>query len=195
MPHPISRLVLSVVFTIAAANAYAQAYRYEDSEGKVRFTDNPAHVPEEFRERLTTRDMPAIEPRTGGNPETASGFLDQIFDQIEAEQAANGTPLSRAQSEAIRGWFTTWLWPLLLTGLVSGVVALGLIVHGLATGHYGWAVANFFIGLTAPIYVCLHVGQNRPVVRFAVLTLLLAPLVVGCFAGADMVSTVRALPR
>ena len=83
--------------------------------------------------------------------------------------------------------------PWLLGTALSLLVSIGLVIHGFATGHPGWALANFFLWVTQPFYVMLHVGENNVGVRVVVLLLVLAPLAIVTFAARSLFGVIQAL--
>src|SRR5215813_4637316 len=58
----LSRSVLLVALAVAcgwlAAEARAQAYKYKDAQGHVHFTENIYDIPERYRSKVETREMP-----------------------------------------------------------------------------------------------------------------------------------------
>jgi hypothetical protein len=80
----------------------AQFYKYIDKDGVVRFTDDPARVPEDLRERATeyigssppsqapdaSGPLPAGDTPGGEKPESASSENDSKKDELTARRAA-----------------------------------------------------------------------------------------------------------
>ena len=61
------------------------------------------------------------------------------------------------------------------------------MIHAFNQGHVGWGLANFFLGVTTPVYLFVHVEQSLAV-RFGLLALMFSPLVVAGMAVAQLAS-------
>jgi len=183
----------SLVFALGwlASAASAQAYKYKDERGHVHFTENLYDVPAKFRSQVETRDMPVHVPPPGSAEEAsappAEGSVAASFQQ--GLQDNMGQSLDSKQQEALNAWLKRWTIPALLTVLVNFAISLGLVIHAFKSGHIGWGLANFFLGVTTPVYLMVHVEQSV-MTRLSLLLLLFSPLIV---AGIAVMQLVKAL--
>jgi hypothetical protein len=171
-------VALAVGLSLVASKAHAQAYKYKDENGHVHFTENYYEVPEKYRKKIETREMPAVVDKNapGGTPAAASevAFEDHV-------RSVSGKDLTVQQQDKLAKWWKTWG----MTWMIAGGIAfalqlaihLGLVVHALTNSHVGWGLANLFVGVTTPIYLMVHVEQSMPV-RLGMLALYFAPGVV-----------------
>ncbi len=187
-----------------ASDAGAQAYTWEDERGRRHFTDNPAAVPARYRGQIEERDMsPILRPGGSAAPSGESAgepsqftldFLDALFGQLDEQRRAKQLPaLTRAQKQPLEGWATTWLVPLIASSVLSFLLGMGLVIHGFATGHIGWALANFFLYVTQPFYVMIHVFEESVAARVVLLFLVLVPIGVSVLASRGLVDVIRVL--
>ena len=65
------------------------------------------------------------------------------------------------------------------------LIGLGMVVHAFVQGKIGWGLANFFIGVSSPFYLMMHV-EGSAVMRFGLLALYLSPFVVMCMAVGEI---------
>jgi len=170
-----------------ASDARAQAYKYKDERGHVHFTENLYDIPARYRSQVETRDMPVHVP-AAGSPEAASappaeGSVAASFQQhLQDETGQSFTP---KQQEALNGWMKRWIWPIGVTVVLNMVISLGLVIHAFTQGHVGWGLANFFLGVTAPVYLMMHVEQSA-LTRVGLLALYLSPIVVVIVAAMQL---------
>lgn len=186
-----------------ASDAGAQAYTWEDDRGRRHFTDNPGAVPARYRSQIEERDMPVLPTARGsaapasdrGEPsEFTREFLDEIFAQLDEQRRGAQQPaLTRQQKQRMEGWATTWLVPLIVSSVLSFVLGIGIVIHGFATGHIGWALANLFLYVTQPFYVMLHVFEENVGPRIILLVLVLVPIGVSILATRGLIDIVRLL--
>jgi chromosome segregation ATPase len=90
------RLLFFCIICIAIMfvnTGFAQIYRYVDQEGSVRFTDNPASVPEESQEGVKTMaEIKASLNQPLATSETSRDEMNvhrQVVDPVESYKAAN----------------------------------------------------------------------------------------------------------
>jgi hypothetical protein len=183
MKARISRIALVVALAVGlgvlASKAHAQAYKYKDENGHVHFTENYYEVPEKFRKKIETRDMPTVVDPNSPNAGPADAATEvALQDHV---RSVSGKDLTIKQQDALSKWWKTWGMTWLIVGGITValqlVIHLGLIVHALTNGHVGWGVANFVLGVTTPIYLMAHVEQSMAT-RLGLLVLYFAPGVV-----------------
>jgi len=188
-------LSVAVVAGWIASAAFAQggpAYKYKDDRGRVHFTDNIYDIPAKYRAQVETRDMPVHEPEPG-SPEAAQapppeGSIEASFQQ-GLQQGMGTSSLTPKQQEALNAWMKRWMVPFFATVALNILIALGLVVHAFMQGHVGWGLANFFLGVSAPIYLMIKVEQSL-VTRLGLLLLYFSPALV---AGAAVFQLAGAL--
>lgn len=178
-----------VATNLVATKARAQAYMYKDDNGHAHYTENYYEVPEKYRKRLETRDMPTlVDPNAPAA--SAPGASEVAFQ--DGVRNVSGRDLTVKQQDALAKWWKTWglTWMIVggITVLAQLAIHLGLIVHALTTNHIGWGIANFLLGVTTPIYLMAHVEQSVTT-RLGLLVLYFAP---GIVAGI-VVSQVMAV--
>ncbi len=182
-------LSLALGLFCLAANASAQAYKYEDDRGRIHFTENLHDIPAKYRGQIETRDMPVHVPEPGSAEEAsappAEGSVAASFQQALAQES--GQSLSGEQQAALNAWMKRWVVPAAISILLNIAVALGLVIHAFNQGHIGWGLANFFLGFTTPVYLFVHVEQNLSV-RLGLFALMVSPLIVGGMAVAQLAS-------
>ncbi len=188
-------LSVAIVAGWVAGAAFAQggqAYKYKDDRGRVHFTDNIYEIPPKYRAKAETRDMPVHVPEPGSReaaqappPEgsVAASFQDGL------QQSMGTDSLTPQQQEALNAWMKRWVVPFIVTCALNFLIALGLVVHAFTQGHVGWGLANFFLGVTAPVYLMIHVEQSMAA-RLGLLLLYLSP---GVVAGVAVVQLAGAL--
>jgi hypothetical protein len=158
----------------------------------VHFTDNLYDIPERYRAQVETREMPAVKPQPGSSEERQApppeGSMAASFQQ--GLQEGMGTDsLTPQQQEALNAWMARWAIPFFGTLALNVLVWLGLIVHAFTQGHVGWGLGNFFLGVTTPVYLMMHVEQSMAS-RLGLLALYLSPFFV---MGAAIVSLAGAM--
>jgi hypothetical protein len=177
-PRNLLLLALFSLALVGASEVRAQAYKYVDESGRVHFTDSLAAVPAQYRSQIELRDLP-VRPGSGsatasseGEPE--GGFLATFWQSFDAGIA--GHPPE--QQEALRAWARSYLLPILVTGILSGLIGIAMTIHALTQARFLWAFGNFFIGLPVGIYVLAKL-ENQPVlVRLFLFGVWLAPVVI-----------------
>jgi uncharacterized protein DUF4124 len=183
-----SLLVLALFCALAfvAAEGRAQAYKYKDANGHVHFTENIYEIPEKYRSQVETRDMPAhVDP----NEAAKQGSNDAVVETSVEDTLRHGLgrDLTIKQQDMLHAWFEKWKWIALASLVVNTLIALAMVVHAFVSGHIGWGLANFFIGVSSPVYLMLHLEQPIAV-RGGLLLLYLAPFVVLGMAMSELVS-------
>ena len=176
-------LSVALVAGWIAGAAFAQggqAYKYKDDRGRVHFTDNLYDIPAKYRAQVETREMPAHVPEPGSAEAAQAappeGSVAASFQQ-GLEKGMGTDSLSPKQQEALNSWMKRWTIPFLATLAVNVLITFGLIIHAFTQGHVGWGLANFFIGVTTPVYLMMHVEQGA-VARLGMLVLYLSPFLV-----------------
>jgi hypothetical protein len=59
------------------------------------------------------------------------------------------------------------------------------VIHAFSQGAVGWGLANFFLGVTTPIYLMAKVEQGLAT-RLGLLFLMLSPVIVGIAAAVQL---------
>jgi hypothetical protein len=131
-PKTFRTLLLAALFVSLAGGASAQMYKYTDERGHVHFTDNPSLVPDSYRAQLEE--------------------LDLHHDNISRD---SGSRLSGA----VPGRLDRLIILFIAAGLVSFVITLGSVFHAFANHRILWGLANFFIGVSVPVYLLIHVER------------------------------------
>ncbi|HKC51868.1 MAG TPA: DUF4124 domain-containing protein [Myxococcota bacterium] len=168
-------VALALGFCLVANKAHAQAYKYKDEAGHVHFTENYYEVPEKYRKKLETREMPVVVDKNSPNAHPA-GASEVAFE--DGVRSVSGKDLTIKQQESLAAWWKAWGTTWIIVGGISLVLQLaihfGLIVHALTNSHVGWGIANFLVGVTTPIYLMVHLEQSM-VTRVGLLLLYFAP--------------------
>jgi uncharacterized protein DUF4124 len=177
---------------LLARPAQAQAYKYKDSNGHVHFTEDYDSVPERYRNQVETREMPVqvdpsaaakAEPPVPGGGAAAASFEDGV-------RQGMGGNLTIKQQDALHAWMKKWVWPWIAAMVVNVIIALSMVIHAFVQGKIGWGLANFFVGVTSPFYMMMHLEQSIAV-RLGLLFLYLAPMIVAGIAGAELASALH----
>jgi hypothetical protein len=183
---------LSMVLSLAwlASSARAQAYKYKDDRGHVHFTENLHEIPAKYRSQIEMRDMPVHVPEPGSAEAAAAppeqGSVAASFQQrIQDER---GQSLTTKQQAALNAWLSRWTIPAVITLLLNLAISLGLVIHAFKQGHIGWGLANFFLGVSTPVYLMVHVEQSL-MTRLCLLALMLSPLIVAGVAVAQLATS------
>jgi uncharacterized protein DUF4124 len=168
----------------AAQQALAQAYKYKDSNGHVHFTEDYYQIPERYRSQVETREMPVhVDPNA---PKADAGPQNAAAASFEAGMKQNmGGNLTTKQEEALHAWVGRWLWPFVAAMVVNFIIALSMVIHAFVQGRIGWGLANFFIGVSSPFYLMMHLEQSLGA-RLGLLLLYLSPMIVAAMAGSDL---------
>jgi len=170
-----------------ASNAAAQAYKYKDDRGHIHFTENLYEIPVKYRSQVETREMPVHVPEPGSAEEAAAppeeGSVAASFqERIQEQRGQSFTPKQQAEMKA---WMKRWTIPAVITVLLNFAISLGLVIHAFREGHTGWGLANFFLGVTTPIYLFVHVEQSTAT-KLGLLALMFSPAVVAGMAIAQL---------
>lgn len=173
---------LAGLVALFAADARAQAYKYKDAQGHIHFTENIYEVPERYRAQVETREMPTIvDPNAPAVP--AEGTVEASFE--DGLRQGLGRDLTIKQTDAVRAWTGKWKIPFIAALVVNLLIGLGMVVHAFVQGKIGWGLANFFIGVSSPFYLMMHV-EGSAVMRFGLLALYLSPIVVTFMAMNEL---------
>jgi hypothetical protein len=124
--------------------------------------------------------MPVHVPKPGSKEELQApppeGSVAASFQQ--GLQEGMGTDsLTPQQQETLNTWMKRWAIPFFGTIALNVLISLGLIVHAFTQGHVGWGLANFFLGVTTPVYLMMHVEKSMGL-RLGLLALYLSPFFV-----------------
>ena len=181
------RSVLLVVLACAcgwlAAEARAQAYKYKDAQGHIHFTENIYDIPERYRSQVETREMPTHADPNAAQAEAEKGTLSASFE--DGLRKGIGHDLTVKQDELVHDWAKRWAIPFIVTCALNVLIGLGMVIHAFVSGKIGWGLANFFIGISSPFYLLMHV-EGSAVMRFGLLGLYLSPFVVLFMAMGEL---------
>jgi hypothetical protein len=178
-----------VVCALASREVRAQAYKYKDQNGHVHFTEDYYQIPERFRSQVETRAMPThVDPNAPAAARAEPGTAEASFEQ--GVRQGMGGNLTVKQEDALHAWIDRWKWPFIAGLVANWIIALSMVIHAFVQGRVGWGLANFFIGITSPFYLMIHLEQSA-LVRLGLLALYLAPMVIGGMAGADLASSLH----
>jgi len=184
---------LSLVLFLAclAGGAWAQAYKYKDDLGNIHFTDSLHAIPARYRSQIQARDMPLHVPEPGSAaaaaaPPEPGSVAASIQQRIQRER---GQALTRKQQTVLNAWLARWTIPAVITLLLNLAISLGLVIHAFKNGHVGWGLANFFIGVSNPVYLMVHVEQSFST-RLILLALILSPMILAGVAVAELAKAI-----
>ena len=176
-------LALALGVGFAAAEARAQAYKYKDERGHVHFTENYYEIPEKFRSQIETREMPTVvDPNAPAKDTGVPGAAAASFE--DGVRHGMGRDLTIKQQDALHAWMKRWMWPGIASLALNLAIALAMVVHAFLQGYIGWGLANFFLGVSSPVYIMVKLEQGVPV-RLALLLLYLAPFIVIAMAVGE----------
>ncbi|HTO71879.1 MAG TPA: DUF4124 domain-containing protein [Myxococcota bacterium] len=165
---------------LAAREARAQAYKYKDEQGHVHFTENLYDIPEKYRAKLETREMPT---RVDPNEAAKQGQNDAIAETSveDTVRQVRGKDLTIKQQDALAKWWKTYGWTWVIVGgvafLAHLVIHFSMVIHAFLNKNLGWGLSNLLLGVTSPFYLMTHLEQ--PIgVRLGLLFIYLAPGVI-----------------
>jgi uncharacterized protein DUF4124 len=188
----VSRWALVAVLAAGISAAFlarevrAQAYKWKDSNGHIHFTENYYEVPERYRKQVETREMPTqVDPNQAAADAAAATPQGAAAASFEDGLRQNMGNMTTKQEQALHAWLSKWMWWWIGAVIVNVIIALSMVIHAFVNGKIGWGLANFFIGVSSPFYLMMHVEQSA-VVRFGLLFLYLLPMIVGGMAGAEL---------
>lgn len=185
--HTLFRSALLVALACAcgwlAAEARAQAYKYKDAQGQVHFTENIYDVPERYRAQVETREMPALADPNAPEPAPKAGTVAASVE--DGLRKGIGHDLTVKQEELVHAWTKKWAIPFVVTLVINVLIGLAMVVHAFVSGKIGWGLANFFLGVSSPFYLMLHLEING-LARIGLLALYLSPMIVVFMAMGEL---------
>lgn len=180
-------IALAVGLALAAGRAGAQAYKYKDDQGHVHFTQDLYDIPEKYRSHVETREMPThVDPNEAAKANGKDAAMAASFE--DGLRQGLGHDLTIKQQDAVHAWFARWMWPAIGALLLNTIIALSMAIHAFVSGKIGWGLANFFVGVSSPFYLMLHLEQPI-LVRGGLLLLYLTPFIVLGIAMSELVRT------
>jgi uncharacterized protein DUF4124 len=193
----VSRWALVAVLAAGISAAFlarevrAQAYKWKDSNGHIHFTENYYEIPDRYRKQVETREMPTqVDPNQAAAEaaaKTPQGAAAASFEDGLRQGMGN---MTAKQEQALHAWLSKWMWWWIGAVIVNVIIALSMVIHAFVNGKIGWGLANFFIGVSSPFYLMMHVEQSV-VVRLGLLFLYLLPLIIGGVAGAELAGVLQ----
>ncbi len=171
--------------------ASAEAFKYVDDAGRVRFTDNLSAVPPKYRDQVETRKTaaPASSRSSRGGRDELDGMERFLVTAFAAIVEDDGDPLTYVERRAVEDWAADWGWAALWASALSTLIMLGLVVHAFAADRKLWGVANFILGFTTIPYLFIHVEQPMAI-RLGMLLGTCAPVPLFYALFARLVATV-----
>jgi hypothetical protein len=149
-------LFLALCMLGLAATAHAQAYKWQDEEGRLHFTDDPSDIPARFRKQVQQLDLPepTYTPQAQGAPQ-ASG-ADGEFARGVAEGLRVSMPdLPASKRQALAAAIVDRL-PLVVVALLLHFAAtLAMFGHAVANKRILWAAGNFLVSFCPPLYALI----------------------------------------
>lgn len=150
-PRSLRTLLTLALLVSVAGSAAAQMYEYTDAQGRVHFTDNPALVPEPYRDQLTE-----LELKHDPTESDASGWLGTPI-PTSLDPFQPGQPEFESMKGAER-WLYTWGYVWIGSVMLWGLISLIATIHAFTTQRIGWGCLNFLLNVTVPFYLfgCLE---------------------------------------
>jgi hypothetical protein len=152
-PKTFRTLLLAALFVSLAGGASAQMYKYTDARGQVHFTDNPSLVPDSYRSQLEELDL-HHDNASSDSGSRLSGAMPGSLDRFQP-----GHPEFEKLRSRMEQGMPKWIILFIAAGLVSFVITLGSVFHAFANHRILWGLANFFIGVSVPVYLLIHVER------------------------------------
>ncbi len=194
-------LVLGLALPSLPGIASAETYKYVDEKGKVHFTDGLHSVPQRYRRGVERRDIGA--PVNGGlglfgawnRAESASNNMGSMLragiNQIRREK--NMPPMNARQRLELAEFSDAPLMRLLISSALLTLAALAAGIHGFLQAHPGWAIANLLLLVPVPIYVLLHLANDKVLLKLFLLVATAAPTLVMLKISWDLFGLMRNL--
>ncbi len=193
-------MVLGIWGALAAAEAQAKMYRYQDRDGNVVVVDDPGKIPPEYRE--ATKEIEPGSLPSGENlpppppPDAYSRMAEQIRAAVnDAFVKAGRSPVTSEEATRLVGIFKKW-GPLVALGMLVQLLAwILLVVHGFRNDHPVWAVLTLVLTLPGALYAAIHVEE--PPKKILAILGIVGPLVLFGTAAYQIFSwlTAAALAR
>ncbi len=151
-------LALGVLLLCAGASTlHAQAYRWQDEDGRVHFTDDANAVPARFRKQMQQLELPepagrAPESASGAAPDAANGMSAQVAEALG--QLWPDVPVAKRQ--ALVQAVLDRLILVLVATVLHTLATLAMFGHALASGRRLWAAGNLLVPFIPPLYALLE---------------------------------------
>ena len=193
-------LVLGLMLWSPSHPAAAETYSYVDDRGKMHFTDAYHSIPKRYRSRVQaegTNDPTDVAGVLGFPVQTAkvgnqmTGMIIKGINKVR--DGKDLRPLGPMGRREVSRFTDERLVVLLISSGVLILFAILLGIHGFLTGRPGWAIANLALLLPAPLYVALHVADNKGFVKLLALAAVLAPTVVMLKTSLELHSLMQKL--
>ncbi len=178
-------LMLGLMLWSPSHQAAAETYSYVDERGKMHFTDAYHSIPKRYRNRVQAqggadpRDVAGIlglpvQTEKVGNRMT--GMIIQGINKVRKSKDLR--PLVSTQRREVAQFTDERLVVLLISAAVLSLFAILLGIHGFLTGRPVWAIANLALLIPTPLYVALHLADNKGFIKLLAFAIVLAPTVV-----------------
>ncbi len=188
-------LTLALCFWSLPETALADTYKYVDDRGRVHFTDSVHAIPARYRDQVPMDATGEAAETGGGNLFGARDQADAIglgmtdvlvraLDEIRKRQKM--LPLGHAQKNQLAQFADKRLMGLLISSVVLALFAIGGGIHGFLTAHPRWAIANLVLIVPVPLYVLLHVANDKGLFKLAAFAAVLIPSIIVARASWDL---------
>ncbi|MCH6562148.1 MAG: DUF4124 domain-containing protein [Myxococcales bacterium] len=203
MMRPISlfaALVLGLMLWSPSHPAAAETYSYVDEQGKMHFTDAYHSIPKRYRNRVQAQggaepgDVAGILGLPGQTAKVGNRMTGMLIQGInKARKSKDLRPLVSAQRREVAQFTDERLVVLLISSAVLALFAILLGIHGFLTGRPIWAIANLALLIPTPVYVALHLANNKGFVKLLAFAAVLAPTVVMLKTSLELHSLMQKL--
>jgi hypothetical protein len=187
-------LTLALCLWNLPETASADTYKYVDDRGRVHFTDSVHAIPVRYRDQVPM-DATGEAAAGGGNLFGAQDQADaiglemtdvlvRVLDEIRKRQKM--LPLGHAQKNQLAQFADKRLMGLLISSVILALFAIGGGIHGFLTAHPRWAIANLVLIIPVPIYVLLHVANDKGLLKLVAFAGVLVPSIILARASWDL---------
>lgn len=196
----LAAFVLGLMLWSPSHPAAAETYSYVDDRGKMHFTDAYHSIPKRYRSRVQAEgtndptDVAGVLGFPGQTAKVGNQMTGMIIKGInKVRDGKDLRPLGPMGRREVSRFTDERLMVLLISSGVLILFAILLGIHGFLTGRPGWAIANLALLLPAPLYVALHVADNKGFVKLLALAAVLAPTVVMLKTSLELHSLMQKL--
>ncbi len=192
--------MLGLMLWSPSHQAAAETYSYVDERGKMHFTDAYHSIPRRYRNRVQAQGgadpgdvagilgLPVQTDKVGNR---MTGMIIQGINKVRREKHLR--PLVSTQRREVAQFTDERLVVLLISAGVLTLFAILLGIHGFLTGRPVWAIANLALLIPAPLYVALHLADNKGFIKLLAFAIVLAPTVVMLKTSLELHSLMQKL--
>jgi hypothetical protein len=80
----VAGFLLLMIALLLAASAFGETYKWTDADGNLNFTDDPATIPQEYRQSVITDGDSGVSPAVDNHD---SGYYQNIVETLERKHA------------------------------------------------------------------------------------------------------------